>query len=243
MRLKTVPVLGLIMMIFLGTAIHQIQAQQAVSGSSGTIQVPAIYERGGSYPWVQKGWDTLTIPHGSLKGERGPQGPRGSRGPQGPQGPQGPAGPQGPPGPPGPQGPPGPKGDPGDPADPWSGLALGLIAFLGLCTFLAYLALARGRGVQVQPHPATPTPGQPGQPQANTDPNLAMIIGTLQNMWGPDRRGATTVAQGVTYNTSAGGAIQFSGSWRREPPAGGRRRRPAPPSQPAQAPQAQNQNP
>jgi hypothetical protein len=219
MRIKTVPVLGLIMMIFLGTAIHQIQAQQAVSGSSGTIQVPAIYERGGSYPWVQKGWDTLTIPHGSLKGERGPQGPRGSRGPQGPQGP---------PGPPGPQGPPGPKGDPGDPAAPWSGLALGLIAFLGLCAFLAYLALARGRGAQHQP-PAS----QPGPPPHHPSPHpaheiIALVEETTRELWwGGDPSTATpTVAAGVTLRVGEGtsGEVYLSRSLRRAqqapPPAG-----------------------
>jgi hypothetical protein len=203
---------------------------QTTSGS-GLVQIPARYERGGSNPWVSQGWDTLTLPRDTIRGERGPQGPRGSRGPQGPQGPQGPAGPQGPPGPPGSQGPQGPAGPPGDPA-PW-GWLMGLLSLLALFALLAYLA--RGRG-QAQHQPPAQTPGQPGQ----QDPNFLAMLATIERMWGGPS--TDTVAQGVTYN-SAGGSTHFSGSWRREPLTGGRRRRPAPHSQPAQAPQAQNQNP
>jgi hypothetical protein len=224
MRLKTVPVLGLIlglMMIFWGTAI-QVQAQQA--GSAGTIQVPAIYERGGDRPWSSQGWDTLLLPEKALKGERGPRGPRG---------PQGPTGDKGDPGPPGPPGPAGPQGPPGPPGDPSWGVWLGLLAILAFLALLAFFYARR----QSQPQPQTPQ--HPAQHQAQQDPNFLAMLATIERMWGPTD---DTVAQGITYN-SAGGATHFSGSWRRQGTAG-RRRRPAPPqSQSATPASNQAQNP
>ncbi len=211
---------------------------------TGSVEIPARYERLGNRPWSSQGWDTLTVPSGALKGERGKPGPKGDKGDPGPKGDKGDPGPKGDKGDPGPKGDKGDPGPPGPPGDPAWGVWLGLLALLAFLAILAFFARGRGQ-LQSQPSPP-PAPGQPGHPQANPDPNLAMIIGALQNMWGPDRQGATTVAQGVTYNTnntSAGVAIHFSGSWRREPRTGGRRRRPAPPSQPAQAPQAQQGSP
>jgi hypothetical protein len=194
---------------------------QTTSGS-GLVQIPARYERGGSNPWVSQGWDTLTLPRDTIRGERGPQGPRGSRGPQGPQGPQGPAGPQGPPGPTGPQGPQGPAGPPGDPA-PWGGLALGLMALLGLFALLAYLA--RGRGVQsCQPQP---------QPQPSPHPAhnlLALVEDTTRNLWGDDEVSGSTVAAGNSFRVGAGpaGEVFLSRSLRRQPGTAPQQR-PAPP--------------
>jgi hypothetical protein len=211
--------------------------QAAVSSGSGAVEIPARYERRGDRPWAQKGWDTLTIPSQALKGERGP---RGQRGPKGDKGDPGPKGDKGDPGPKGDKGDPGPPGDPG-----WGWL--GVLALISLIAFLAFL-YARGRGAQ----PQAQAQGQPAPPAPQQDPNFLAMLGTIERMWGPNTD--ETVAQGVTYNTSAGGAgaIHFSGSWRREPeplgplPGGSRRRRrrrQAPPSQPTQSPQGQQGSP
>jgi hypothetical protein len=221
---------------------QKFQAQQA--GSSGTIQVPAIYERRGDRPWASQGWDTLTIPSQealqTLKGERGPQGPRGPRGPQGPKGDPGPPGPQGPPGPPG------PKGDPGDPA-PWSGLALGLMALLGLFALLAYFARGRGQAQHQTPAHQTAPPGPPSPHPAHQI--IDMVEQTTKDLWIGNNISTAppTEAAGVSLRMGAGpeGEVYLSRSLRRKPTAGGRRRsrRPTPHSQPAAQAQQQQGSP
>jgi hypothetical protein len=202
---------GCCLILFLGwLGWSQTTGSSSVSGSdSGFVQVPAIYERGGSHPWVSQGWDTLTLPR-TIRGERGPQGPRGPRGPQGPPGPRGPQGP------PGPQGPAGPQGPPGDTA-PWVGLAIGgLLGLLSLLAFLAFLH-ARGRRNQAQ---SQPTAAQPAPHPAL--PIISLVEETTRQMWeGGDPSSATpTLVSGVNLRVGQGqaGEVSLSRSLRRQPP-------------------------
>jgi hypothetical protein len=170
------------------------------------LEIPALYERRGDRPWSSQGWDTLVLPNKALKGERGSQGPRGERGPKGDKGDPGPKGDKGDPGPPGP---------PGDPGWGW----LGVLALISLLiAFLAFL-YARGRN---QGQPDHTQPAQQTPHPAQQDHNFLVMLSTIERMWGPITD--DTVAQGVTYNTSAYGAIHFSGNWRRRQGTGGRRR-------------------
>jgi hypothetical protein len=236
-------IFGCCLILFLGwLGWSQTTGSSSVSGSgsgsgSGFVQVPARYERGGPHPWVSQGWDTLTLPRDTIRGERGPQGPRGSRGPRGPQGPQGPKGDPGPPGPQGPAGPQGPPGPPGDPGWAWFGV---LVALIALLAFLAYLTRTRGRG---QPTPQPSPPAQPAQPVHHAQPLLALVEDTTRALWGDDEVSGSTVAAGNSFRVGAGpvGEVYLSRSLRREPRAGGRRRRPATHSQQSQTPQAQHQ--